>query len=373
MQLIIAVLVAVLMYSIQYKLYRQFWDNKLNISVRFQNPYMNSGERNYLTEIVSNEKKLPLPVLHVKYSTSRTFLFDDYENTSVTDLYHRNDVFSVLGNQKVTRTLSFVATKRGFYTMNNQNIIAKDFFMTKTFAKTIKDYSELYVFPRKYDGARMELFCNWLFGDIESKKSLYEDPFSFRGVRDYNYHDSMNKVNWKASARTGRLMVNQYNHASEYKVKIMLNLDTNNMIKMEKMQEVCIEIASSLAKNMLEKNISVMFESNGLDIVNKDMVSVPGGASSAHMITIDKALSRIDKTGDIEDFLELMDDDVTHIKDNITYVFVSSYYKNDILLKIDYMIDKGASVMMIVPYFDKIGFSPIRPYMYGWEVKMDEG
>ena len=372
MQLIIAVLVAVLMYSIQYKLYRQFWDNKLNISVKFQNSYMNNGDRNYLTEVISNEKRLPLPVLHVKYSTSKTFIFDDYENTSVTDLYHRNDVFSVLGNQRVMRTLSFVATKRGFYTMNNQNIIAKDFFMTRTFAKNIDGYSELYVFPRKYEGVKMKLLCNWLMGDIESKKSLYEDPFSFRGVREYNYHDSINKVNWKATARTGSLMVNQFNRASEYRAKIMLNLDTNNMIKMEKMHEVCIEIASSLAQYLIEKNISVMLESNGFDVVNKEMVVVAGGASKEHLLTIDKGLARIDKAGAIDDFLELVNNNVTHIENNITYVFVSSYYKNDILLKIDYMIKNGASVMMIVPYFDKIGFCPIRPYMYGWEVKMDE-
>lgn len=372
MQLIIAVFVAVLIYGIQYRLYRQFWNEKLHISVKFQNSYMDNGDKNHLVEVVSNEKWLPLPVLHVKYSTSKTFLFDDYENTSVTDLYHRNDVFSVLGNQKVTRILSFTATKRGFYTMNHQNIIAKDFFMTKTFANSIKDYSDLYVFPRKYEGTAIELMCNWLMGEIETKKSLFEDPFSFRGIREYSFDDSMNRINWKATAKTGRLMVNQYSRTSEYKTKIMLNLDTNNMIRTEKLQEVCIELASSLAKYFLEQNISVMLESNGYDIVNKDLVAVEGGTSLKHLVTVDKCLSRIDKSGDVEEFLEMVDKDIANIEDGITYVFISAYYKNDILLKLDYMIKKGASLKLIVPYYDKIGFCPIRPYMCGWEVKLDE-
>ncbi len=372
MQLIIAIIVATFLYNYIQKLYRRMWDEKLNIDISFEDNCLEPGNESNIVEVINNDKFLPLPILHVKFATSKTFDYFDEENAVITDRYYRNDVFSVMGNKKVTRRLTFIATKRGFFTITGVNIIAKDFFITRTFAKSIPNYSELYVFPGKINTDYYEVMCNSIFGEIETKRSLFEDPFSFRGIREYNNNDSMSRINWRASAKTGQLMVNQYGHTAEYRVKLFLNLDTNYMLKSYAVEELSIELISSLAKTFLEKNVPVMVTGNGRDIVTEELLNVDFGLAKNHLVTIDKGLARIGKHDTNEEFLDILDKDVRLLDDSIAYVVVSAYCSEELLLKLDYIVSKGMSVTLIVPYYDVDGFLPKRGYIKGWEVKFDE-
>ena len=64
-------------------------------------------------EVVENKKALPLPVLGVKFQVARALHFAKDPNAGVSDFYYRSDVFSVMMFQKITRSLPFLATKRG--------------------------------------------------------------------------------------------------------------------------------------------------------------------------------------------------------------------------------------------------------------------
>ena len=372
MQFIIAIAIALFIYAFQKRLYIRMWKKKLDIDISLQDTYVEEGDKSSIVEIINNAKFLPLPVLHVKFSTDRSFLFEDCENATVTDMYHRNDVFSVMGNQKITRRLNFVATKRGFYNIGNINIVGKDFFMTKSYAENVKCDSWMYVFPKKYNSEPFDLMCDSVIGEIETKRSLYEDPFSFRGIREYQLFDSMGSINWRATAKLGNLMVNQYNYTTEQRVKILLNLDTDTMIKREHMREVSIRLASSVAKAILEKSMPVMIASNGYDVINKTMGAVDYGMARNHLNTIDRYLARIGDCGDVDEFFKILNKDITNPTEGVAYLIVSSYCKEDLLLKLDYMVSKGISVAIVVPHYDIQEFSPARRYIRGWEVKLYE-
>lgn len=372
MKLIIAIITAILIYALQKKIFRKLWNHNLNVKIGFGDEFVEAGQNTYLTEVINNAKFLPLPVLHVKFSVSRSFRFKDYENASVTDCYHRNDAFSVMGNQKITRRLDFEAQRRGFYSIEGLNIIAKDFFMTGTFAENVENRAELYVFPRKLDDVRLQIMFNNILGELEARNSMLEDPYAFRGIRDYNNSDSMSKINWKATAKATRLMVNLYNHTSEQKVKLLLNMDTNYMIKSEYLQETGIELASTLAAKFLSSRIPVMVESNGVDFITGDCQSVDAGSSLNHMASIDKYLARINGNGGIEHFFNIIDREIALCNTNITYIVISTYYRDDLLLKLDYMRSCGIDIHMIIPYYDRLGLECKRCYMTGWEVKLVE-
>ena len=107
MILIITLAGALLLYILQGIIYEKYWDKNLDVSVSFKNNNCVEGEHNTLVEVITNNKRLPLPVLHVKINTPRTFLFKNESNTSVTDFYYRDDMFSIMGHQVITRTLDF--------------------------------------------------------------------------------------------------------------------------------------------------------------------------------------------------------------------------------------------------------------------------
>lgn len=372
MQLVIAIFVAVIIYTAQRKLYKRLWDKALKIRIDFRDAYVECGAQSALTEVIDNAKFLPLPVFHVKFATDRSFAFQDYENASVTDSYHRNDVFSVMGNQRITRTLSFYAGRRGLYFISGIDVIAKDFFMTTGFARHIQNQTELYVFPKKYSDSRFNCLCNTLMGDMETGRSLLEDVYTFRGIRDYDRTDSMSRINWKATARTGDLMVNVYSHTSEQKVKILLNLETNVMFKVSYLQEVSIALASSAAEYFLRQHIPVIMESNGTDMITGEPGMVEAGASLNHMISIDKYLARLKENAGIDAFMDLVNRELAGGEKDVAYVIISSYCKEDLLVKLDYLVHAGVAVNMVVPYYDIQNMEAARAYVHGWEVRLDE-
>lgn len=372
MELLVAIAAAIIIYVLQQQIFKKNWSENLTAKIEFKQDYINVGDRAELYEVINNAKKLPLSVLHVKFSSSRDFIYDDLDNSAITDQYHRNDVFSIMGNQKITRRLNFTAVKRGFFVVDKVEIITRDFFMSHSYAKYLNNYSSIYVLPSKFHNLQVENIYNTLYGEITRRDSIFEDPYTFRGIREYTTRDSMKRINWKNTARAGNLMVNVYDRASEQKIKILLNLETNIMIKMDEIREFAISLASSIAEKFIMDKIPVAIASNGMDVVTGDMDCVEAGTSADHLIMIDKYLARIKENAGLQQFMDIIGREIRNPDNTVSYIIISSYYKDDLLQQLDYMVSQGINIYMLVPYYDIQKFTCNRAYAYGLEVKYNE-
>ena len=126
--------------------------------------------------------------------------------------------------------------------------------MTTNFAYSKSGNAWIYVLPERVYTPELSMFCTHLLGELETRRNRMEDPYTFRGIREYAYGDTIGKVNWKATAKTAQLMVNMYGYTSEQRVRILLNLETNMMGKTESLQEMSIRMAGTVAEYFL-KNI----------------------------------------------------------------------------------------------------------------------
>ena len=102
MSILFAALALFILYLTQRTLYMRIWDRDLNAAVTYSRETAVEGEDAALVEVVVNNKKLPLPALTVKFQTSRKLLFHDSQNSAVTDLYYRSDIFSLGSREKIT-------------------------------------------------------------------------------------------------------------------------------------------------------------------------------------------------------------------------------------------------------------------------------
>lgn len=372
MNLIVALVIASLVYILQKRLYAKWWNRDLDVTISFEDAYVREGDRSALTEVIYNGKFLPLPVFHVKFSTERSFRFEDTENTVVTDSYYRNDVFSVLGYRRITRRLPFCTEKRGLYGISSLNMTARDFFMATSFAYSRHCNTWLYVLPNRIEMPELSMFCTHLLGELETARNRMEDPYTFRGIREYAYGDTYGKINWKATARTSTLMVNMYGYTSEQRVRILLNLEANIMVKTEYLQEMSIRMAGTIADYFLKHKVSVEIASNGIDRLTGTCEQVSAGMSLEHGISIDKYLARITENAGIDAFMDLVSAQLANMEEHVTYVVISPYYKEDLLLKLDYMQKNHMAIHMIVPYYDIQDKSGWRNYMHGVEVNWNE-
>ncbi len=269
--LILLLLGVLFAYHLQKYIYRAYWDKRLQVRATFSDAYVYEGDSSSLREEIANDKKLPLPALEVRLAVSRNLEFsgEARANTNVTDLSYKRDVFSFLFHQKVIHTLSFVCRKRGIYQISNVEVVGYDLFFRNQHYLNAAQQTQLCVYPAQIDTGRIRLLCQTISGMVLVQNRLYPDPFEFSGIREYR-RDPMHHINWKASARSNSLMVNQFDSTTSIHATILLDVEDSHILRSEHLTEESIRIASSLAARLVRQNMELRLISNAIPIVFPD-------------------------------------------------------------------------------------------------------
>ena len=275
-------------------LYESLWEKSLYVSVSFGKEPVFEGEQGELKEIIENKKRLPLSMLKVKFKTDRHLLFENEKGSRTTDQYYRNDIFRIDGGERVTRTLKFRCGRRGYYTIDEISLVASDLFFLSQLVADRPVKTEIYVYPKPYDAARLRQSLVRMNGEMLSRRHLMEDPFEYRGIREYQPYDDMRSINWKATAKTGDLKVNQRNYTSLKSIRIFFNIQDDNILKKDAAIEMTLRIVASLCQIFLQQGIQVSCYGNGLDIVTHNPLTIPPKAGQGQMETVYRGLARID-------------------------------------------------------------------------------
>ncbi len=316
-------LIAYLLYTLQCRIYEKLWDKDLKISVFFKQKGIAEGDNGEIIEMIENRKRLPLAMLKVKFQTSKYLQFADDPNSKKTDQFYRYDLFQIGGRQKITRTLKFTGQKRGYYNIKRIDYVGSDIFLSCEFPKHMDTASYLYVYPKMYQSREFMNSLQKLNGDIVVKRHMLEDPFELRGIRDYQPFDDIRSVNWKATARTGEMKVNQKNYTAMQTVRIFLNVEDDGVLKKEEELEASMQVVMGLTVFFLSQGMKVSCYSNAKDIITGEPVSVEGGAGAGQRDVVGKALARIDLQKTPCSFIELFDYMIFHETSGITNIFVA--------------------------------------------------
>ena len=211
--------------------YSKFWDYGLAAEVSFSQNEVEEGQTLIIKEKVENRKMLPLPMLMVKFEMDRNIKCVDYVNTSVTDKQYRNDWVSIMPYKRVTKMIEVIGTKRGFYSIDEMRLVTSDILLHRLHSKPIESYTWLYVYPARSQFMQLPEIFSRMYGEYLVNRQLQEDSMEFKGIRDYVETDPMRKVNWKASARTGNLKVNQYYDSTSQRITVFLNVTQKGILR----------------------------------------------------------------------------------------------------------------------------------------------
>ncbi len=324
-------LLALLLTWLQRLLYARLWAKKLKIRLEFTKDSLFEGEKGELLEIIENGKRLPLPMLKVKFQTDRNLRFTDSRSSKVTDQYYRNDIFQVKGRERITRKLEFTAAKRGYYRIHNIDLVAADLFLSSEMVESRQTDRYFYVYPAPFVSEEFRKSLKKLNGDQLTKRHFPEDPFEYRGIREYQPYDDMRSINWKASARTGDLKVNQKNCTALQTIRIFFNIEDRGILKKDDAVEACLRITAGLAVFFLKQGVRTACYGNGMDILRGEPVRIAAGAGSGQIQQICRALARIDTGRKTADFTACFEEELLHISSGTTTIFVSPNAYDDFL------------------------------------------
>lgn len=364
------------MYFLQQKLYKSMWSKGLDVDIRFADKQLVKGDKGTLVETITNNKWLPLSMVRIKFMVSRNLKFTDMdENTSVSDLCYKNDVFSLLFYQKITRTLEFQCKRRGYYSIDKVDMVSTNLFLTDNYIKTVDVHDSIVVYPLPADSNRLEIPFSKIMGECLTRKYLYEDPFEFRGIRQYEPYDSMRSINWKASAKTGELRVNVNDYTASQEICILLNLESEVLWESEGLKEECISIAVGLAERIVKAGINVRFVTNGCDIFTKTAPQIEAGASNYHISSICGMLARIDLKLPMQRFVEIVEKEEARKQENCLYVMISIARSETLQKAYNKLCAENKGSMWIIPFYKQpefdIEFAP-NAEIIPWEAVANE-
>ena len=350
-------------------LFKKYWSRNLDVTISIKNTECTAGEENILTEVITNNKCLPLPLLHVKFNTPKSFRFENEENSSVTDFYYRDDIFAIMGHQSITRNLKFTCESRGCYYLRDTGITSTDLFMRLTFTDKRTNNIVIHVYPKKVNLDFFEIPFETITGSFATQKNLIEDPFEFRGIREYQPFDSMHNINWKSSAKNDLLQVNTYFMTSSQEVRSLLNLDTHLYSRDDKLLEKIISLASSLAEKFISAGIPTALDSNAVDLYTHERLNRLSGSGINHMVSIDTALARIDTHGKHKEFITVLKENFECIQKNAYYIIISNNRQKDILDYYNKIKETAVSCYFIIPELKQFNIELSDPGLIKWDIE----
>ena len=301
------------------RFYKKIWSGNLQVSIAFQDMPANEGERGQLIEIIRNEKKYPLPVLNVKFQTSRYLRFSTEDSASVSDLTYKNDIFALMPYQQIKRTLTFECRKRGCYHIDRAELVTGFMFFDEFYLDTRKQDTSIYVYPAILELPQLNCFLSQVIYSNKSSKRLYDDPFSFAGIREYQPYDPQKLINWKASARQGSLMVNIREYTSGQPVLILVNLEKTVTWHMEAVLEESIRLAVTAADAFMREGIPV-----SVFTTHDKTGPTAMGCSEKTMDEINKRMALIELSDDGESYEKWLSETVPlYAGDEYTYLCIS--------------------------------------------------
>lgn len=342
-------ILAFALYLLQREVYRRLWLKSLNVNIAFARDHIFQGEKGELKEVVENKKRLPLPMLKVKFKTDRHLIFDVAKGSSTTDQFYRNDVFRVGGGEKVTRTLQFQGGRRGYYSIKSASLVSSDLFLVDMFTGDVPVKAAVYVYPRPYRSDEFWRSLTQLNGEVLTRRHLLEDPFEYRGIREYQPFDPMRSINWKATAKTGELKVNQKNYTSLKSVRVFFNVQDDGIMKKEDCVELSVRIVAGLCVYFLNQGIQVSCHGNGVDFLTGKPVAIEARAGEGQMDAIYRALARMDLVRPTADFVKTFKERLFTQADGTVTCFVAPNQYADFVKLLSHFGEAGYEYRWFYP------------------------
>lgn len=331
-------------------IYVRNWNKGITAEIDISQNEVLPGTEIILTETITNRKWLPLPIIKVKFEVDKSFIFaESVENTNATDKNYKSDAFSILCYQRIIRRIPVTCTKRGYYWLESMDVVSTDIWMDRVLGAMYPIQKSITVYPKPITTEQIDIVYQGIMGEVLTRQYIYDDPFEFRGIREYQSYDSMKLINWKASAKTGEWKVNMHDFTIRQEICILLNLESEGIWEYEELKETSISLANALANRLSRQGISVSIISNGIDGMTQQAVRIESGSDEGHRQHMLLTLSRIDLTQKMQDFGTLLTNKIENWNTVTMPILISTSKKQGVQDAMTALASKSKGIFWICP------------------------
>lgn len=258
--------------------------------------------------------------------------------------------------------------KRGYYQLGPLAMQSGDIFgITEKFSFTLPADS-LIVYPKIVPLVKVKLPSRSPLGTLRHHQPIFEDPTRVLGKRDYVAGDSLRRMDWKATAASGRLQVKLFEPSIAMETAILLNLNTSEYDHRNRYDatELGIVVAASLANWVIGLRQAAGLATNGLDPFRRDEAGsdahwvqpVPIRRGRGHLMRILDVLARV-QPGMSYPFVLLLQRQVVHLPWGTTLLLITSNL-NESLFDGLFQAQRAGLNVVLLPCGTVAGFEQIR-------------
>lgn len=237
--------------------------------------------------------------------------------------------------------------RRGFYQLGPARIKVGDGLGFVEDQITYLEEQYLVVYPRISPIDKLGLPSRIVFGDLVWPQKIYQDPTSFRGLRDYQRGDRLKDVYWPATASSGKLMVKEYESTITVENMIFLNLNQEDygLKSLGSEVELAVEAAASITHYLAHCNQTVGLATNGEDQL-KEVSKVEPGQGLDHLMRILEVLARLEVT-ESRSFISVIEENCHQIPPGSTMIFLTKRDTVELVKKALELARKGLNIVII--------------------------
>ena len=227
---------------------------------------------------VENTGRLPVPWLEVTESTPLELTRTPFGSCAI----------SLGARETWSTTYTLDCRRRGYYHVGPLELHSGDLLGIQPRAQARVGAGRITVCPRVVPIEQLGIPTHSPLVALPARSPLFEDPSRSMGVRDYERGDSPRRIHWPATARTGHLVVKQYQPAIARETLICLDLDLNDYDRERQFlaPELAIVAAASIASHIiLQERLPAGLATEAIDPLagGRSWISIPPRAERTHL------------------------------------------------------------------------------------------
>lgn len=336
-KLLLSILIAVAALVILILIYRKIKFHvieKIHYERSFSSESVYAGETVTLTETIYNPTLFPLFFVDVQeYIFGGLWLDGARPNGAKTDVQEVISRFHLLPFMKVRRHHEVYCERRGDFLIESVRIHRPNtpFFMSAP--------AHLYVYPRLVDPIINSVPISCLLGEYTTQRRMITDPFSFAGIREYRFGDSMSAINYKATAKKpiysmNDIMVNSREYCTGRMFMVYLNFHIQQESQViadnyEALMEYGLAVAAAVLRRAVADGCKCGFACNCRTEEGAMYVRFPMESSEEHQKQILRGMTQL-RPSDGTSVKRLLQMDIDEGINNAEIIFLTTYMDDEI-------------------------------------------
>jgi uncharacterized protein (DUF58 family) len=263
----------------------------------------------------------------------------------------------------------------------------------------LSEPSFLMVLPEVIPLAGFDIASRRPIGEVRMSHRLFEDPTRIAGVRAYQSGDPLNRVHWRATARTAELHSKIYEPSTVAGATLLLDFHEKSFAPADEpvRSELAVTAAASIAGAIFQMGQQVGLVTNGRDAADrirtegwrheqffsrqaaqatgmKDTsdrlrpIVVPTRRSSTQLTTILETLARVEKTDGFT-FSQLVFEAASQLPQSATVIAILTRVTPEMAIALGTLRRRGMAVAAIINVFDEQHFAELSAYLLSERVE----